>query len=327
MQCRHIKLATMLLTQIASQGPLLSLYPAAQRVTFLYYLGRYWFANNHFLRAANCLQEAYLQTPQPFASHRTKILTHLIPCNMLLGHFPSAALLQRPEAQSLTPVFHPLCAALRAGNFTAFQSHLAEHESWLFEKGLLLPLTYKLRPLLWRSLSRKVFLLTYTPPTDATSRSAATLDLADLHAAATFCQRRLEGWLPAGPSSQAHHHRASNPLLVKAIKNSASATPPVTDSTLAPPPGGPRKLRPNEGMVWGNAEVTFDDVELMVSELREQGLMHGYIAHGLGRFAIMGGRSRGPVVAGWPSVWQAIQERSYDDGDFDLHEVPGWVKG
>src|SRR6478735_6154414 len=174
----------MIFVNISTISPPLSLYPAAQRVTFLYYLGRFNFSNNHYLRAALCLEEAYLQTPSQLVSHRTNILTYLIPCNILLGRFPSQVLLQRQECQGLAPVFFPICQAIRSGNFIQFQHHLAQHETWLFEKGLLLTLSNRLRPLLWRSLSRKTFLLTYVPPTDASSRKAATLDLADLHAVA-----------------------------------------------------------------------------------------------------------------------------------------------
>ncbi|KAG6022231.1 hypothetical protein E4U41_002291 [Claviceps citrina] len=110
---------------------------------------------------------------------------------------------------------------------------------------------------------------------------------------------------------------------MRAVANNVHRSP---HTTLSPPPGGPRKLRPNEGMVWGNAEVTLQDVEMMVAALVQQGLMHGFVAHGQLRFAIIGAKAKGPVVAGWPPVWQAILERRYED-DFDVDEVPGWVKG
>jgi hypothetical protein len=313
----------MIFVNINTISPPLSLYPAAQRVTFLYYLGRFNFSNNHYLRAALCLEQAYLQTPSQLVSHRTNILTYLIPCNILLGRFPSQMLLQRQECQDLAPVFFPICQAIRSGNFIQFQHHLAQHETWLFEKGLLLTLSNRLRPLLWRSLSRKTFLLTYVPPTDASSRKAATLDLADLHTVAIYLQRRLEGWVPAGPNG---HNRSQNvnPLLMKALGNNAQN--PEGDSTLAPPPGGPRSLRPNQGMIWGNAEVTSEDVEMTVATLVQQGLMHGFIAHGSGRFAIIGAKAKGsPVLAGWPNVWHTVRDRRYDE-DFDPDEVPGWVK-
>ncbi|CAG9997691.1 unnamed protein product [Clonostachys byssicola] len=301
--CRRIHLAKMIFFNLGANSPPLSLYPAAQRVTFLYYLGRFSFSSgNHYLRAANCLEAAYLQTPPRFTSHRTNILTYLIAANILLGRFPSASLLQRPESRTLAPIFFPLCAALRGGDFISFQAHLAEHEDWLLEKGLLVPLTHKLRPLLWRSLARKTFLLTYVPPTDSASRKAATLDVADLHAAAVYVQRRLEGW---------------------ALANNTQEDP---GTTLVPPPAGrPSRLRPNEGLVWGNAEVTPDHVELQLATLVEEGLMHGFIAHGQGRFAIIGAKAKGPVAAGWPSVWQSIQERRYEE-DYNPDDVPGWVR-
>lgn len=287
----------MLLTQIESQAPLLSLYPASQRVTFLYYLGRYWLANNHFTRAWRCLSSSYAQTPARFVSHRTRILTYLIPCGLLLGRMPSSQLLSRPECNqpsnsgsspspSLSAIFAPLCAALRTGNVPSFQSHLSQHESWLLRRGLLLPLAYKLRPALWRCLARRVFLLTYEPPADPLSRRAATLDLTHLHAAADYLQRSM----------------------------SAAAA------------GSGRKggLRPNEGMVWGEMPVSYDHVEVTVTELVQQGLMHGFVAHNQARFAIIGAKAKGPVLAGWPPVAQAVLERRYDEG-FDADEVPGWV--
>ena len=79
-------------------------------------------------------------------------------------------------------------------------------------------------------------------------------------------------------------------------------------------------------MVWGNTAVTPADVEMMVATLIQQGLMHGFIAHGQGRFAIIGAKAKGPVLAGWGNVWQAIKERRYYNEEFDPNEVPGWVR-
>ncbi|KAK5998531.1 Protein CSN12-like protein [Cladobotryum mycophilum] len=322
--CRRTQLAKMIFVNIETISPPLSLYPAAQRVTFLYYLGRFNFSNHHYQRAALCLQEAYLQTPSQLVSHRANILTYLLPANLLLGRFPSNTLLSRPEAQSLKPIFIPLCMAIRSGNFISFQHQLASHETWLLEKGLLLTLTNRLRPLLWRALSRKTFLLTYVPPTDANSRKAATLDLADLHTLAVYLQRRLEGWLPSTPTAPRGRPPGVTPVFMQALKNSAHPLP-ATATTLSPPPGGPRTLRPNEGLIWGNAEVTFDDVEMTVAALVQQGFMHGFVAHSQGRFAIIGAKAKGsPVLAGWPNVWQTIRDRR-QEGDFDMDEVPGWV--
>ncbi|KFG79184.1 PCI domain-containing protein [Metarhizium anisopliae] len=321
--CRRTNLAKMIFVNISTISPPLSLYPASQRVTFLYYLGRFNLSNQHYQRAALCLEQAYLQTPPPLVSHRTNILTYLIPCNILLGRFPSNLLMQRPEAATLKSVFVPLCEAVRSGNFIQFQHHLATHETWLFEKGLLLALTHRLRPLLWRSLARKTFVLTYVPPADASSRKAATLDISHLHAAAVYVQRRLEGWIHYHPNARGRPSSQANPLFMRAVTNNVQES---AETTLVPPPRGPTKLRPNEGLIWGNAEITLDDVEMVVATLVQQGLMHGFVAHGQARFAIIGAKAKGPVIAGWPVVWQAIQERRYEE-DFDINEVPGWVKG
>ncbi|KAG7124880.1 Acetyl-CoA acetyltransferase like protein [Verticillium longisporum] len=323
--CRRTQLAKQIFTNISSNSPPLSLYPAAQRVTFLFYLGRFNLSNSHYVRASLCLQEGYSQTPAPLVSHRHRILTYLIPANLFLGRLPTQTLLSRPEASDkLAAVFAPLASAIRQGDFVLYQHTLAAHEDWLFERGLLLPLTHRLRPLLWRSLARRTFLLTYAL-TDADTnadpnvpaRKAATLDLADLQTAAAFQQRRLQGWHAPPARARPAHVSA---VFMRAVAND-------THSTLVPPDGGPKRLRPNEGLVCGDADVTRADVEMMVASLIAQGLMKGYIAHSSNRFAVLGATKRSPVVAGWPTPWSAIHERKYHEGDVDLEDVPGWVKG
>ncbi|KAM0325536.1 hypothetical protein ACHAQA_007523 [Verticillium albo-atrum] len=321
--CRRTQLAKQIFTNISTNSPPLSLYPAAQRVTFLFYLGRFNLSNSHYIRASLCLQEAYSQTPPHLTSHRHRILAYLIPANLFLGRLPTQTLLARPEAtDKLALIFAPLALAIRRGDFVLYQQTLEAHEDWLFERGLLLPLTHRLRPLLWRSLARRTFLLTYATtdadndPT-ALARKAATLDLADLEVAADFQQRLLQGWHPPPTRGRPAHVSA---VFMRAIVND-------TPSTIVPPDGGPKKLRPNEGLLCGDADVTRADVEMMVATLIAQGLMRGYIAHTSGRFAVLGATKRSPIVAGWPTPWSAIIERKYHEGDVDLDDVPGWVKG
>lgn len=314
--CRKTHLAKQLFTNVSAKAPPLTFYPAAQRVTYLYYLGRFHFVNNHFTRASRCLNEAYIQTPSSFQKHRQLILTYLVPCNMLLGRLPSQTLLQRPELQSMASIFSRFAQAIRTGNYLVFQQALKSHEDWLLRKGLLLTLTYRLRPLLWRSLSRRTFLLTYIAPTEADSRKAATLELSHLLITSSYIQKRLEGYLPARPGSKTGHSHANN-MFLKAVSNSAGAG--AGSSTLAPPPGGPKLLRSNEGLVWGNMAITAEHVESMVASLCAQGLLHGYLAHSQGRFAIMGAKQKGSAVAaGWPSVYEVLARA--DD------EIPGWVE-
>lgn len=165
------------------QAPPLSLYPAVQRTTYLYYLGLVMFQSDHYPRAAAALDEAYRQLPKHLTKQRRLVLTFLIPANILSGRLPSDTLLQRPEAEQLAPIFRPMAMAIRKGNFAAFQQGLNTHQAWLLERNLLFPLMYRARPLLWRSLTRRVFLLTYKPVGAGNEamlpagRKAVTLDL------------------------------------------------------------------------------------------------------------------------------------------------------
>lgn len=301
------------------------MYPAAQRVTFLYYLGRFNFDADNFVRASLCLQEAYLQTPPPLQRHRKLILTYLIPSNIMLGRFPTQHLLSRPEAlDELAPVFWPLMAAIRKGNFLDFQQIIKLHQRWLYRKGLIFPLTYGLRTLVWRSFTRRTFLLAYAAPTPAfgqkvANNAAVTLNLADVVTAASYVQRRLEGYVP----KPAH---SGNSTFTQAVAN-AHEHEHSAALTLVPPPGGPRKLMPSEGLFWGNMPVTMKEVEGVVTSLIAQGLLRGFVAHSSGRFAIMGAKQHGgPLVAGWPNVAQVLVERMNEEG-VDVDVVPAWNRG
>lgn len=239
---------------------------------------------------------------------------------MILGRLPSQALLSRPEAQAMALAFNQLSVAIRTGNFLAFQQTLAEHEQWLLRKGLLLPLSFRLRPLVWRSFSRKVFIITYVKPAEAdpnnptNARRAITLELSHLLVAANYVQKRLEGYVPH------HHHLApkraappphTNAIFMKAVANNAA-------TLVLPASGKPKTLRPNEGLVWGNMPVTAEHIESVVASLVAQGLMAGYLAHSQGRFALRRAKGdEGPIAAGWPRVAEVTAR--------DDDAVPGWV--
>lgn len=295
-------------------------------MTFLYYLGRFNFDSDHFFRASFCLQEAYLQTPPALQKHRRLILTYLIPSNIMLGRFPSQALLSRPEAADLAQIFLPIMAAVRKGNFVDFQQAIATHEHWLYRKGLLFTLMFRLRPIVWRSFLRRIFILTYEPPLpNGNSRAAPTLSLADVFTAAAYVQKRLEGYVPARPQQQQQQRAPANNLFMMAVQNSAGDA--GVSSSLVPPPGGkPRKLKPSEGLFWGNLPVTVQEVEGVVAALAAQGLMHGFLAHSSGKFAIMGAKKGGgPLASGWPGVARAVQDRMVEEG-VDPEDVPAFVK-
>ncbi|OAA68073.1 cop9 signalosome complex subunit 12 [Niveomyces insectorum RCEF 264] len=157
--------------------------------------------------------------------------------------------------------------------------------------------------------------------------AAVRLDLADLLTVATLAQHQIEGWVPVAPAPRARPPH-TNTLFLRAVANNAAELsnrhPNV--STVAPPPGGPRRLRPSEGLLWGNLAVTLADVESVVASLTAQGLLHGFVAHAAGKFAVVGAKAKGSAVrAGWPPVAAVIRERLQEEG-VDLDSVPAWVK-
>lgn len=240
----------------------------------------------------------------------------------MLGRFPSELLLARPEAATLSAVFVPILAAIRKGNFLAFQQAIAANERWLYQKGLLFTLTFRLRPIVWRSFIRRCFLLTYEAP-PPTSRAAPTLNLADVYVAASYVQKRLEGSASARAQQQPKRQSQTNNIFMMAVANSAADA----SSSLVPPPvGRPRNLKPSEGLFWGNLQVTEKEVEGVVATLIAQGLMNGFLAHSNGKFAVMGAKKGGgPLAAGWPTVVRVVADRMAEDG-VNANEVPAWVK-
>ncbi|KAK4237754.1 mitochondrial acetyl-CoA acetyltransferase [Achaetomium macrosporum] len=317
--CDKSRLAVQMFINLSMSGPALSLYPASQRVTFLYYLGRFHFDHGHHLRAHLCLEEAYRQCHPQFQKHRRQILTYWIATNLLLGRFPSQALLQRPEAAGLADIFLPICAAIRSGNFVAFYQALSQHRDWLWDKRFYLDFLYKLKPLVWRSLSRKTFLLTWQGSAGGSSNLAASLSLNDLVTTAGYLQKLLEGYVRGKTKRRAK-------------------------SLLIPPPGGPRRLMPSEGLIFGNTAPNLSNIESVVAGLVNSGLLNGFIARQQKRFAIEGAKKKGgnAVAAGWPNPYQSILQRfkeayqealeACDSGETvespgEMDDVPGWVRG
>lgn len=160
-QCGKLRNAEQMFASISAQSPPLAHFPASQRVTYLYYLGRYLFSNNLFYPAQIALQSAYDQCHRQALSQRHLILTYLIPCNIIMGRFPSQTLLQRPEARGLAEHFEPLRRLIIRGDYIAFRQHLSlgsSNAQWFSRKGILLALRNRCEILVWRSFCRRVFI-------------------------------------------------------------------------------------------------------------------------------------------------------------------------
>ena len=159
-QCGKLRNAEQMFASISAHSPPLEYFPASQRIAYLQYLGRYLFSNNLFYPAQIALQAAYDQCHRQAQKQKRAILIYLIPCNMIMGRFPSNELLQRPEVQELADRFVPICRLILRGDYIAFREQLAVDSpanEWLARKGILLALRNRCEILVWRSLARKVF--------------------------------------------------------------------------------------------------------------------------------------------------------------------------
>ena len=290
--CRKLRSAEQIFGNIYQQSPPLARFPASQRVSFLYYLGRYHFANNHFFRAQLALQAAYNQCHARCLKQRRSIIVYLITSNIILGRFPSAQLLQRPEASSLSEKFLPICQAIRKGDIATFENLLDienENASWFLEKRVLLQLRNRCEVLIWRSLARKTFLISGFQ--GDTTRRAPSLSLDDLLILANYLKQR---------SVDRKHLRNGIPADYEA---NGYVDPDLVDEVESTGPDLP----------------TMEKVESIAASLINQGLFHGYLSHRHARFAITGAKNNPAVEIGFPNVWETIRNKADD-------EVPGWVK-
>lgn len=293
---------------IYNSSPPLSIYPASERVTYLYYLGRYHFASTNFFEAQLALQKAYDDTPTNPAcmSQRRLILIYLIAANLLLGRFPSAAIYTLPEAHGLRARFEPITRAIRKGDLESFRrimnldlSH--EHAAWFSHYRMFYQIGNYCEVYVWRSVFRKVFLLTGQQGT--TERSAPTIDLHAVLLVFQYFERRAH-MTPAMAQQDAGPGRRHITFVLQDFTPQGYVDPDFEGLDVTPYIKTPDIL----------------EMESICGSLIMQGFLNGFISHKSKRFAITGARKAGNALkAGFPNIWEVISKRKSQD-------VPGWRK-
>jgi len=302
--CRKLRSAEQIFGNIYAQSPPLALFPASQRVTYLYYLGRYLFANSHFYRAQLALQAAYDQCHPSCLSQRRLLLIYLLTSNIILGRFPSPALYARPEAAGLQEKFHPICLSIAKGDLTTFRRYLsltASHAEWFLRKRILLQLSNRCEILLWRSLARRTFLLSGAQG-DAANKRAPTMALQDMLTLATYLE--TQALLPPSPPQTRPH---TNSIFL----HPAPTIPPLEGHTA---PDLAAAVDPTPPFL-----PTIETIESITASLVDQDLLHGFISHSSHRFAITGAKTARALDVGFPRVWDVVHGKAGG-------EVPGWVR-
>lgn len=134
----------------------LSEYSKADRVGYRYYLGRYYLSQQQFRRSRSHLLWAFDHCTNSAPHNKRLILIYLTTASLPLGVFASAELLQ---IAGLSQYFQPLTVALSKGNYSGFHAHLDSLEDWFNTYQIYLYLSQRCDMILYRSLVRRVFIL------------------------------------------------------------------------------------------------------------------------------------------------------------------------
>lgn len=306
---------------IMNSSPPLGIYPASERVTFLYFLGRYQFANTNFYSAQLVLQEAWdhCHSHANYFKQRRLILIYLLASNLVLGRFPTESVYRLPEARGFREVFTPITCAIRLGDLEAFRritnldlSHPSAE--FLLHYRIFYQIGNYCEVLVWRSLARKVFILSgeqttalQTAQGDDKAQKASSINLDALLHAFLFLERRAKIKNQAMAAQNRPGHRNFGHLFFDHASTSKS-------SYIDPDFAGVEGLEPY------NHEMDILEVECICGSLITQGFLNGYISQKSGRVAVSGAaKPGGALVNGFPKPWNVIKSKNTDD-------VPGWKK-
>ncbi|GAM89505.1 hypothetical protein ANO11243_075440 [Dothideomycetidae sp. 11243] len=277
-QCRKIRGAAQIFENIYNQSPPLAAFPKSERVTYLYYLGRFSWANGHFFRAQSALQHAWNNCHVRCSKQARLIAIYLIAANLVCGRFPKPALLD--HVSDLRQHFEPLCLAIRKGDLVTFRRLLepgSDSYPFFSRYRIDLQLRNRCEPYVWRSLVRRTFLLRGDRG-QPEARKAPTMDLNDL----------LALW----KAQETGYAR---------VTTMEAETPTYIDDDF----------EVDDNM--GSNGFSMTDVVSRLSSLIHQDLVNGYLSFKLQKLALQGARQKGAVAGGFPSIWGTISARCAKD--------------
>lgn len=191
----------------------------------------------------------------------------------------------------MLPHFAPLISAIKTGNLADFRQHMDYNSAsapFFLKHRIFLQLRNRCEVLVWRSLVRKIWILTGTRHNDPAAGSNPPL---------IDAQNLLNAFYILEKQSQ-------NPAEVAYVSSDFEGAPGLEED------------HPEEALL-----PTATSVRSILSSLIEQGLIRGFIHTKSGKFVIMGVKHHGgnELAAGFPPVWKVIEGRADKN-------VPGWNK-
>ncbi|KAJ2453725.1 hypothetical protein EV183_002024 [Coemansia sp. RSA 2336] len=158
-------------------------FPQRDRITYSYWLGRYYLVCYYIDAARKQLEYAFSKCPYWHYHNKRAILRHLVAANMLRGQLPSKDLLEKYDME---PVYYDLVACFKQGNLHLFQQHLVDNMEFFRSQGNFLLLLERTKLLIYRNALRKVALL------NADAERANVLQYRDVLAAFRLASRNFE---------------------------------------------------------------------------------------------------------------------------------------
>lgn len=129
-------------------------FPAAQRVTYKFYVGRLAVFDEHYGEAQAALSYALQHCHRDHQRNKALVLKYLVPVQLLLGLLPSRALMQQHQLQQ----YESIVQAMRLGDVQLFNDTMAAQQFRFIQEGTYL-LLEKLRQAVYRRLLRRVYLI------------------------------------------------------------------------------------------------------------------------------------------------------------------------
>lgn len=157
-------------------------YPITNRVTYKYYSGRLHLYDDRIREAAVDLTYAFSHMHREQYENMRRVLLYLIPAKILMGVLPSNNMLQKFNMRW----FMDISNAIRTGNLRLFDDAVEKYEEF-FIKGALWLAVEKMRPLVYRSLVRKVGLSLST-----TKEIQNKIALDKIRIGLHMCQKEME---------------------------------------------------------------------------------------------------------------------------------------
>ena len=126
-------------------------FPAAQLVTYHYFVGRLSLLNSQFAQAEKQLSFSFERCPAASYKNKRLILRYLVPVRLVLGVYAAPALLRKYDL----PHFVPLCRAVDRGDIRLFERQLDEHQHLFIKQGSYL-LVERAKTIAYRNFFRRV---------------------------------------------------------------------------------------------------------------------------------------------------------------------------